>query len=182
MQHGYDARLLPAMGVSLGALEAGTAETEKESFEKPDVHQLWDTVGNVELENIGFSGTPADRRSYSDDQLAGALKIVEEYAVLLDQLGFDTLWLAEHHFISEGYESIRNAILLAVSLASRTSKLCFGCGFNVLPEWHPLRLAEDYALADRLTAGRVRFGVARGYQAREVETFGSPVIDDETNR
>lgn len=140
------------------------------------------TVGNVELENIGFSGTPADRRSYSDDELAGALKSVEEYAVLLDQLGFDTLWLAEHHFIIEGYETIPNIILLAVYLASRTSKLRFGCGFNVLPEWHPLRLAEDYALADRLTAGRVRFGVARGYQAREVETFGSPVIDGEANR
>jgi alkanesulfonate monooxygenase SsuD/methylene tetrahydromethanopterin reductase-like flavin-dependent oxidoreductase (luciferase family) len=140
------------------------------------------TVGNVELESIGFSGKPADSRAYSDDELAGALKIVEEYAVLLDRIGYDTLWLAEHHFIPEGYETIPNILLLAVYLASRTSKIRFGCGFNVLPEWHPLRLAEDYSLADRLTGGRIRFGVARGYQSREVETFGVPVINDEANR
>ena len=41
--------------------------------------------------------------------------------------------------------------------------------------WHPLRLAEDYAVADILTGGRVRFGVGRGYHTREVETFGAPM-------
>ena len=48
--------------------------------------------------------------------------------------------------------------------------------------WHPLRLAEDYAMADILTGGRVIFGVARGYHTREVETFGSPLLDQNANR
>ena len=48
--------------------------------------------------------------------------------------------------------------------------------------WHPLRLAEDYAMADILTGGRVVFGVGRGYHTREVETFGSPLLDQEANR
>ena len=48
--------------------------------------------------------------------------------------------------------------------------------------WHPLRLAEDYAMADVLTGGRMIFGVGRGYHSREVETFGSPVIDNDLNR
>ena len=48
--------------------------------------------------------------------------------------------------------------------------------------WHPLRLAEDYAPADILTGGRVVFGVGRGYHTREVETFGSPLRDQEANR
>ena len=48
--------------------------------------------------------------------------------------------------------------------------------------WHPLRLAEDYAMADILTGGRVIFGVGRGYHTREVETFGSPLIDQDANR
>jgi alkanesulfonate monooxygenase SsuD/methylene tetrahydromethanopterin reductase-like flavin-dependent oxidoreductase (luciferase family) len=48
--------------------------------------------------------------------------------------------------------------------------------------WHPLRLAEDYALADILTGGRVVFGLGRGYHTREVETFGSPLRDQEANR
>jgi alkanesulfonate monooxygenase SsuD/methylene tetrahydromethanopterin reductase-like flavin-dependent oxidoreductase (luciferase family) len=48
--------------------------------------------------------------------------------------------------------------------------------------WHPLRLAEDYAMADILSNGRVIFGVGRGYHTREVETFGSPLIDQTANR
>ena len=48
--------------------------------------------------------------------------------------------------------------------------------------WHPLRLAEDFAMADILTKGRVMFGVGRGYHSREVETFGSPMLDSDANR
>ena len=48
--------------------------------------------------------------------------------------------------------------------------------------WHPLRLAEDFATADILTGGRIVFGVGRGYHTREVETFGSPLRDQEANR
>ena len=63
-----------------------------------------------------------------------------------------------------------------------TTKLKFGCGFNVLPMWHPLRLAEDFAMADILTGGRVIFGIGRGYHTREVETFGAPMQDADANR
>ena len=48
--------------------------------------------------------------------------------------------------------------------------------------WHPLRLAEDFAVADILTKGRVIFGVGRGYHTREVETFGAPMLDADANR
>jgi alkanesulfonate monooxygenase SsuD/methylene tetrahydromethanopterin reductase-like flavin-dependent oxidoreductase (luciferase family) len=100
----------------------------------------------------------------------------------MDRLGFDTLWLAEHHFQREGYECIPNILMLAVHLAHMTDHLRFGCGFNIAPMWHPLRLAEDYAVADVLTQGRVRFGVGRGYHTREVETFGAPMLDGDANR
>jgi alkanesulfonate monooxygenase SsuD/methylene tetrahydromethanopterin reductase-like flavin-dependent oxidoreductase (luciferase family) len=72
--------------------------------------------------------------------------------------------------------------MLAVHLAHLTERLRFGCGFNIAPMWHPLRLAEDYAVADILTRGRVRFGVGRGYHTREVETFGVPMLDADANR
>ena len=48
--------------------------------------------------------------------------------------------------------------------------------------WHPIRLAEDYAVADILTGGRVILGVGRGYQSREVETLGAPLLDNDANR
>ena len=72
--------------------------------------------------------------------------------------------------------------MLAVELAHHTRRVKIGCAFNILPTWHPLRLAEDYATADILTRGRVVFGIGRGYHTREVETFGNPMLDAEANR
>ncbi|PYN13102.1 MAG: hypothetical protein DME05_19735, partial [Candidatus Rokuibacteriota bacterium] len=63
-----------------------------------------------------------------------------------------------------------------------TKRLKIGCGFNIIPTWHPIRLAEDYATADILTGGRLIFGIGRGYHTREVESFGNPMLDAEANR
>ena len=73
-------------------------------------------------------------------------------------------------------------MMVNVHLAHVTENLKFGCGFNIAPMWNPLRLAEDYATADILTGGRVIFGVGRGYHTREVESFGSPLQDQDANR
>ena len=100
----------------------------------------------------------------------------------MDELGYYCLWTAEHHFQREGYEVFPNLILLGTWLATQTRQLKFGCAFNVLPMWHPMRLAEDYAMADILTGGRVILGVGRGYHTREVETFGAPMLDNEANQ
>src|SRR5260370_22444449 len=63
-----------------------------------------------------------------------------------------------------------------------TKKVKIGWGFNITAMGPPLGLAGDYATADLLTKGRTVFGVGRGYHSREVETFGSPIIDQEANR
>jgi alkanesulfonate monooxygenase SsuD/methylene tetrahydromethanopterin reductase-like flavin-dependent oxidoreductase (luciferase family) len=139
-------------------------------------------AGQVDLDNTGFEGTPVNDRWFDNDRLATPLATAEAMAKTMDRAGFDTLWLAEHHFQREGYECIPNIPLLAVHLAGRTQRLRFGCGFNITPMWHPLRLAEDYAVADILTGGRVRFGVGRGYHSREVETLGAPILDQAANR
>jgi alkanesulfonate monooxygenase SsuD/methylene tetrahydromethanopterin reductase-like flavin-dependent oxidoreductase (luciferase family) len=139
-------------------------------------------VGHIELERCGFSGTPADDRRYANARLAEVFETSAELARAADALGYETLWLAEHHFQHEGYEVIPNIPLLAVDLAHRTRRIKIGCAFNIVPTWHPLRLAEDYATADILTKGRLVFGVGRGYHSREVETFGNPMLDAEANR
>ena len=117
---------------------------------------------------------------------SGLIEVFDTAAAALaraaDALGYETLWLAEHHFQHEGYECIPNIPMLAVDLAHRTERVKIGCAFNVVPTWHPLRLAEDYATADILTEGRIVFGVGRGYHSREVETFGNPMLDAEANR
>jgi alkanesulfonate monooxygenase SsuD/methylene tetrahydromethanopterin reductase-like flavin-dependent oxidoreductase (luciferase family) len=139
-------------------------------------------VGHIELERCGIGGTPADDRRYSNERLVEALDTAAALARATDTLGYETLWLAEHHFQHEGYECIPSIPMLAVDLAHRTERVKIGCAFNVVPAWHPLRLAEDYAVADILTRGRVVFGVGRGYHSREVETFGNPMLDGEANR
>jgi alkanesulfonate monooxygenase SsuD/methylene tetrahydromethanopterin reductase-like flavin-dependent oxidoreductase (luciferase family) len=139
-------------------------------------------VGQIELDNIGHSGTPANDRRYSKDRLNEVFATVRDVAQAMDGLGFHTLWTAEHHFQREGYECLPNLIQLGLWLATQTKRLKFGCAFNVLPMWHPIRLAEDYAMADIVTDGRVVMGVGRGYHTREVETFGAPLLDVEANR
>jgi alkanesulfonate monooxygenase SsuD/methylene tetrahydromethanopterin reductase-like flavin-dependent oxidoreductase (luciferase family) len=139
-------------------------------------------VGTVDMENCGYLGTPINDRHYSNEELAGALYKSEKYAQTMDRLGFHTFWMAEHHFQPEGTECIPNLLMMAVHLAGITKHIKIGCGFNVVPMWHPLRLAEDYATAEILTRGRTVFGVARGYHTREVETFGAPLIDQAANR
>ena len=139
-------------------------------------------VGNIDLENVGSDGTPADERRYPNERLIESYDTAARAAKLMDELGYYALWMAEHHFQREGYECIPNIILLSTHLAGQTERLKFGCAFNISPMWHPIRLAEDYAMADILTNGRVIFGVGRGYHSREVESFGAPVIDNNANR
>ena len=139
-------------------------------------------VGQTDLENVGSDGTPADDRLYPNEHLVRPYRHAEELAVHMDELGFYCLWTAEHHFQREGYEVFPNLTLLGVHLAGMTRQLKFGAGFNIVPMWHPLRLAEDFAMADVMTGGRLIFGVGRGYHSREVETFGAPVIDNDANK
>ena len=139
-------------------------------------------AGHVDLDNIGLEGTPVNDRRFSNEYLATAFDKTRAIAQLMDRMGYDSLWMAEHHFQREGYECTPNLLLLSVHLAHVTERINFGCGFNITPMWHPLRLAEDFATADILTGGRVIFGVGRGYHTREVETFGSPLLDGDANR
>ena len=138
--------------------------------------------GTADMEDLGYAGTPINERRYSKEELAKALHKVVTYAKCMDERGYNTLWMAEHHFQPEGTECIPTVLMMALHLTGQTKTLKVGCGFNVTPMWHPLRLAEDYAMADILSGGRVIFGVARGYHTREVETFGSPLIVQDANR
>jgi alkanesulfonate monooxygenase SsuD/methylene tetrahydromethanopterin reductase-like flavin-dependent oxidoreductase (luciferase family) len=97
-------------------------------------------------------------------------KRVVEYAIEAEELGYDAVWFAEHHFSNYGY--IPNPLLMATKIAAETSKIRVGTAVLVLPFWDPLRVAEDIALTDQLTGGRLEVGVARGYQPFEFRRFG----------
>ena len=141
-------------------------------------------AGHVDLGDIGLGATALNDRRFDNDHLSSIFDRVEQMVKVMDDLGYHSFWAAEHHFQHEGNEVIPNLLLLYVHLAHLTKNLKFGCGFNINPMWHPLRLAEDYATADILTDGRVIFGVGRGYHSREVDTFGVPSTntDNDANR
>jgi alkanesulfonate monooxygenase SsuD/methylene tetrahydromethanopterin reductase-like flavin-dependent oxidoreductase (luciferase family) len=138
--------------------------------------------GHIDFPDRGQDATPANERRYTNEHLASVFAKSEAVAQQMDRTGWDTLWLAEHHFQHEGYEVMPNLLMAAVHLCHLTQSLKIGCGFNIAPMWHPLRLAEDFACADIMTKGRTVFGVGRGYHSREVETFGAPILDQEANR
>ena len=139
-------------------------------------------AGHVDMDRLGLDGTPVNERRFTNRYLATVFDKAKAIAQLMDRTGFHTFWMAEHHFQHEGYECIPNILSLSIHLAHLTKRVNFGCGFNITPMWHPLRLAEDFAAADIMTRGRVVFGVGRGYHSREVETFGAPVLDNSANR
>src|SRR5258708_935213 len=78
----------------------------------------------------------------------------------------------EHHFHSEGYETSVAPLLLYADLAARTQRIKFSPLGLVLPSWDPIRVAEELAVLDHLTKGRVYAGFARGYQDRWVNVLG----------
>jgi alkanesulfonate monooxygenase SsuD/methylene tetrahydromethanopterin reductase-like flavin-dependent oxidoreductase (luciferase family) len=117
---------------------------------------------------------PTDRR-YGNDAVIACYENLIDWAKTADSLGYDTMWLTEHHFQYEGYEVTPNLIQFGQHLASITKSLRQGQAFNVVPQWHPLRLAEDFAVADVLTGGRMVFGVGRGTVPRESQTLGAVV-------
>ena len=92
---------------------------------------------------------------------------MRQEARLLEQGGFTGVWIAEHHFAWDGWLGTSpNPLMLGQDLAAHTDTLRIGqCGV-ILPDWHPLRVAEDVALLDHFTKGRVDFGVARGLNGR----------------
>jgi alkanesulfonate monooxygenase SsuD/methylene tetrahydromethanopterin reductase-like flavin-dependent oxidoreductase (luciferase family) len=139
-------------------------------------------AGHVDMDNVGYAGTAVNDRRFANEYLATVFDKTQAIVEVMEREGYDTFWMAEHHFQPEGYECIPNILLLALHLSHLTTRLRFGCGFNITPMWHPLRLAEDFAMVDILTGGRVTFGVGRGYHTREVETFGSYILDQEANR
>jgi len=139
-------------------------------------------AGHIDMPDRGKEATPANERRFSDKELRGVFGKLERITQTMDKLGYHSMWMAEHHFQHEGYEVIPNNLMAAVHLCHITEQIKIGCGFNIAPMWHPLRLAEDYAQADIMTKGRTIFGVGRGYHSREVETFGNPIIDQDANR
>ena len=100
-------------------------------------------------------------------------EMVQEQIALMEAaegLGFDSVWPAEHHFSEYGF--CASPALSLAAIARSTKRIRLGTGVVVLPFNHPVRVAEDYAMLDNLSGGRVELGVGRGYQPIEYQGYG----------
>ncbi|MBC8281315.1 MAG: LLM class flavin-dependent oxidoreductase, partial [Chloroflexi bacterium] len=96
-------------------------------------------------------------------------------AELAEELGFDSVWVAEHAFSEHSIISSPHSLLAAI--AARTKKVQIGVGCSIVP-WHsPLRLAQDIATIAIITGGRVALGVGRGSPKRELDIYGIDIAE-----
>jgi len=91
---------------------------------------------------------------------------------IMDQTGYDAVWLAEHHFSS--FSVCPSVHMMGTMAAARTQRLRIGMAVSLAPFYNPLRLAEEVALLDVLSGGRVNWGAGRGFERSEFAAFGIP--------
>ena len=115
-----------------------------------------------------FDGTLGERNTSTQRETASQVR----EGVLADQLGFNYFFMTEHHFQPEGAEHSPNPLLTETAIAAQTRRIRLGQIANILTWHHPIRLAEQAAMLDVLSGGRLEFGVARGYQPRRRRCWG----------
>jgi probable F420-dependent oxidoreductase len=110
---------------------------------------------------------PAEWRQPWPDVYEGLLRQIQ----FAEELGYDSVWLTEHHFVADGYTP--SPIPLMAAIAARTKRMEIGTDILILPLYHPVKLAEDIATVDILSNGRVMLGVGAGYRDEEFAAFGT---------
>jgi alkanesulfonate monooxygenase SsuD/methylene tetrahydromethanopterin reductase-like flavin-dependent oxidoreductase (luciferase family) len=111
---------------------------------------------------------PGDPRS--DEELyAEALDLAAE----AERLGFDSVWVSEHHFVDDGY--MPSVLPVCAAIAARTERVAIGTGLLLAPLADPLHVAEDAATVDLLARGRLVLGLGLGWREEEFDAFGVPL-------
>jgi alkanesulfonate monooxygenase SsuD/methylene tetrahydromethanopterin reductase-like flavin-dependent oxidoreductase (luciferase family) len=131
------------------------------------------TWGSCFIDDAGIDGPDPYARHHTPTDFERAYQAFLRWAKQADRLGYESFWFTEHHFQREGYEIIPNPLMLGAILAQHTQRIKFGAFFLQVPTWHPIRLAEDFAMADIMSGGRIYFGAGRGSVQREMPIFGA---------
>ena len=120
-------------------------------------------IGYYSLQSPPFSSR-SHRELYAEmlDEISAA-----------DQMGFDSAWLTEHHFLKDGY--CPSLLVTAAAIAAKTKRIRIGTGVLLMPLHDPVRVAEDAAVVDLISGGRLILGIGLGYRPEEFGGFGRSV-------
>lgn len=99
-------------------------------------------------------------------------RAVLDQIVYAEQLGFDSVWLTEHHFVDDGY--MPAPLTMAAAIAARTERIRIGTFILELPLYNAPQVAEQVAVLDQLSGGRIELGLGLGYREEEFRAFGVP--------
>src|SRR5229473_1060898 len=116
---------------------------------------------------ISFRNSSKNELSYSE-----LYRKHIDLAVEAEDLGYDTIWLTEHHFVEDGYSP--SMLPLAAAIATRTKKIRIGTFVLLMPLHHPLHVAENAATVDAISNGRFDLGLGQGYRPQEFTGFNIP--------
>jgi alkanesulfonate monooxygenase SsuD/methylene tetrahydromethanopterin reductase-like flavin-dependent oxidoreductase (luciferase family) len=126
--------------------------------------------------NLGAPGRLGEHAQVVDE--------AREFAIAAEQAGSWSTWYTEHHFGHEAIEITPNPVLMGTDIAARRSRIRTDQAASIATCWHPLRLAEDIAMLDQRSGGRVEVGLGRGLYGREalnLDALADP-RDPEQNR
>lgn len=110
-----------------------------------------------------------------DRTVADEYQHILSLARLAEETGFDSFWVSEHHGAADSY--LPSLIVMLAAVAAVTERLSLGTAVVLGPFQHPLRLAEDCAVVDQLSRGRLIVGIGSGWRREEFDAFGIPITE-----
>jgi alkanesulfonate monooxygenase SsuD/methylene tetrahydromethanopterin reductase-like flavin-dependent oxidoreductase (luciferase family) len=119
---------------------------------------------------FGLGALSAQTVGGTSTEVSEALALMVRSCRAAEEAGLDSVWLSEHHFADDGY--LPAPITVMGALATTTERLVLSTNVAIAPMYDPVRLAEDLAVIDHLSGGRVMVGLGLGYRALEFDAFG----------